>query len=263
MEKMIVITHNLLRIGKRYIIFYGLGIFALFTAIRLLHLHNEISAYKLYEITIISIIIIFSSLFVYRISSKKFACWDIKYTAELLKQRLKYGLKDVFDLIDLLRIILLISPISNILRSIGLAIFILTFVDPDINILWQNIHTGSSDVYKFIGLILIIPLIVFTTIFLPTFFFHFFKNKYQKDLAKYIMPIWILILSITISILIGIELPFVFSLRAIIVQVLITLAQIIIGFIPLGWFYELFISSIITKDKSMWLPLLNSISIKK
>ena len=246
-EEMVELVSMFLKKWKIFIIFHGLGIFALFATIKFLYLYDRMPIIILYKIVITSLLIILCSYIIYTYYPEKFLNWNTNYSSRLLNKRLKRGIKNVFDLADLLRIIVLVSPFSNILKSIGFAIFILSFIDSDISVLWNKMFINSYEIYIILGIIFIIPPIIFLSILLPTFFFHLIKNKYQKNFSKYIMPIWILILTIIMVILMDFESLLFLDIRMSVIQFLALLIQIIIGFGPIGWFYELFIRSLIER----------------
>jgi len=188
-------------------------------------------------VIILSIIIFTFSFIISKFFPKRFIHWK-NWTQNLKNKKL------IDKLIILLIASLLLPPISNFLMSLGLTLFIFSFIKHDVNLLWEEIAIDSEIIYEFLGGVALLPFgllfSLFVILILPWIFFE--KILKKENLLKYVGPIWFVTCLTALEILK--DFPLFQKIANIILKISSICVQLIIGIIPLGWFYELFIGSI-------------------
>lgn len=248
MEKLLKLAADILKGWNKLVIFVGLGFFAVYVGIEGLNNLTDSKAF-----IILSIIFCIVSFAEYKFYPEKFPYWNIRWTIKLLKSvsvskpKLNRGMGLLMMLY--LVIILVASPLSGILKSLGLSFYILTFFNPEVSNLWKEVYANNS-IYGILVKLFIVPLVfVFFGVILPMMFISFMEKAFGKSIfTKYAIYIWLLIFSIIVIILLSNNILWVKNMDKEIYNIFLVFISFVIGFVPLGWFSELFIGSIIKEE---------------
>ena len=235
----------------KVLIFYGLSLYAIYATAALAHFvkYKLISIYSLVEIISLFLLIMGFNYVLYIYFPKKYLCWNINYIIKLFNHTIgridEYKNNEASPIFKFLHTIIFYSPFSIAIKSIGLSIFILSFFDTKINFLWYNIKLQDSVVFEFIAKISIYPFFILLVMLVIALFLGLIKNIFNKDFSGYnILITVILIATIVMSINSNVLLQ---EISEYIMMVSMLLVKMIIGLIPVGWFYELFIKSVIKR----------------
>lgn len=248
MEKILKPIFNILKTWKIFIIFFGLGVFAFYVTVKfvLSVINGELTSGSLYEVAVLSLIIFAISFIVAKFFPGRFVTWNVSWLKNLKKEKL------IDRLIAFLALAIFFSPLTNLFVSLGLAIFLLSLINPDIKPLWEEIIIDNETIYKFLGGAATIPFFVFIVIAgficgVVLLIVVFEKILKKESLLKYVGPIWLLGYLLLIELAPDFLLPQ--EIEDAILKISSKVVRFIIGSIPLGWFYELFIGSIAKEEK--------------
>lgn len=211
--------------------YIGLGLFALVVAFYTVGLavKRELPQAVSYEIFFLSLAIFLLSFLTYRLFPERFIEWDPRELS------------------------LYLPPFSNLLMSVSLSYFIISLLNQRAAFFWEKLLSLAEAeplIYIIIGsLSFVIPIFVIffiITVFLPFWFAkNFAKGILSKTLlaAGFIVPL-VLILWFSYSGLLdkAVNSQFFSDLS-------VQIGKFILGFIPVGWFYELFIGSIAAEKR--------------
>lgn len=137
-------------------------------------------------------------------------------------------------------------PFSTIAMSTALIIYLSHFIDIDAEFIWDKSINLLPLILETIGMNLTaLPVLIILAFILvgPFYIFYFFyKNKFRamQSRSKYILLTLFLIYSFIVSYLLMSK----YLLAIDSVKLLAQITKFVVGFIPIHWFYELFIASL-------------------
>jgi len=224
------------------VIYYGLGLFAFGAVIYLVTacVIRKTSFLVLCELILFSFEIFSLSFLAYR----KFPGRFIKWKQDNLWPR------------ESAESSLFLPPYSNLLMSVSLSFFILSFFESETRLVWEQYSGFSETIYELIaGLHVVAPIVIIYCVVI-TFPLLFLKKVFFSKRGIPTIGFYIFVIIITIF-LFGENSPvvkvifdpilkntFVNSVLNNILILFTKLIKFMIGCVPLGWFYELFVGSI-------------------
>jgi len=237
---------NIIKIIKEYMIFINIITFSvslLFAYIILLVVISSISfSFESLTFIILSMPFILLNFFLYKKFPKRFASWNYNFKSTIKN--------DYIGIIGL-------PPFSIIAMSIALLVFLFHFFNPLANMIWMNslgrlpLLMESTGIY-FIEILFFFIVFMAIPIFMLMVFIYL-SNKVFHELNSFLkgkkFKVFFLILTL-IYFLVIIYFLYDFQRNGRlenIPELAKEIINVIVGFIPIHWFYELFIGSLLSK----------------
>ncbi len=254
----------------RYAIILGiLSLFAFYVfVIFLLHIHN-LPFLVVYKVIILSLFIFFLNFMMAQLFPEKFLGWNFNQTCKIILRREYKKIEWTLKLKCFIASFIFLA--AYLVMSISLSIYIFTYISDEINKLWQKSLLILDPLYKFAAFITIITFSYIPIIFLISGIFYYLFNllfylfigpldkKENQAVSRILIKIIILFLvnSAFVVILVFLILTnqdvialldnlfksFFEKLIDIYTEPLAHFIKFLVGFIPMGWFYELIIGS--------------------
>lgn len=258
---------------RQFIIGTALVFFAILTIIKFLPIAFEIPIYITLGITITSLVILLISFIIFKFFPERFLNWNLNEIKRILNQSESVNAK--------LFVLIFISPLANFFMAFSLSIFIFSFLNNNIKILWENSIVRNETIYQFlavltigifVGIVFMFFLYLFACVLAYIFtwdyrkinpekikhsFIRYLGNTHEESqldkqqalsLQDVIFLILVLIFLFLSKFIDVTKMQFFENLEkfmgAYFVYPLVIFIKFIVGIIPLGWFYELFIGSI-------------------